>query len=629
MKKTLFTTVALTLLTTGISAQDFTATTAEGIEMTFNVVSTTDKTAAVGHRVSTNGTAIDKATTGEVTIPATVTYNGEEYTVVKVDEHAFKGCASITKVSLPKTCTIIDSYGFNGCTSLTSVSGLEACTTVQSYAFDGAQLKTADLASCTELGQCAFNNCTSLESVNIPLLTVIPSMAFSSCTALTTIDLKNVTQIEQSAFSYCSSLTNVDLQNVTSLGTAFRECSALTTVSNLSKVTIIESYTFYNCNNLKTVGDLSNVTEIDNHAFYSCDNLEDVDLSACTTIGEKAFYECKTLTTIDISCCTNIGKEAFNGCNALTTVICNNLTPPSSNIENGSYFLPQTTTITLYVPKSAIDTYKASVFCKPWNLLTGGVKAVEDLSMKFSIPTIEDVNVTYKISALNAKTCSVGDGGNNAVRTNVTGTVTIPETVTYLSHTYRVTKINDMALFGCKITKVNLPDGLTIGEAAFENCASMSSINLSKVTDIGPSAFFDCKALTFVDISACTSLQAQAFMNCTKLTTVIGPKNHTGDLGLKAFADCNALKLVYMPCTTPPAIETSQWSQFLNISDKCRLYIPAGTLAKYTAAGWTTTIFKGGIIGSGSMKGDVDGDGEVTAQDASLIQQKVAGKIEW
>jgi len=70
-------------------------------------------------------------------------------------------------------------------------------------------------------------------------------------------------------------------------------------------------------------------------------------------------------------------------------------------------------------------------------------------------------------------------------------------------------------------------------------------------------------------------------------------------------------------------------NMFKNIGEDCTLYIPRGYSETLAAKGWTTEIFKGGFVEIGDMKGDVDNDGEVTGQDASLIQQKVAGKIAW
>ena len=46
---------------------------------------------------------------GEVFIPATVTYNGQEYTVTVIGDNAFKLCRDLTSVSMPYTIKQITS----------------------------------------------------------------------------------------------------------------------------------------------------------------------------------------------------------------------------------------------------------------------------------------------------------------------------------------------------------------------------------------------------------------------------------------------------------------------------------------------------------------------------------------
>ena len=42
--------------------------------------------------------------TGAITIPASVTYNGLQYTVVEIRSAAFYGCNGLTSVTIPNTC---------------------------------------------------------------------------------------------------------------------------------------------------------------------------------------------------------------------------------------------------------------------------------------------------------------------------------------------------------------------------------------------------------------------------------------------------------------------------------------------------------------------------------------------
>ncbi|MBR5803496.1 MAG: leucine-rich repeat domain-containing protein, partial [Bacteroidaceae bacterium] len=99
---------------------------------------------------------------GSITIPATVSYDGVEYSVTSIGESAFRFCSSLTSITIPEGVTSIELYAFDGCTSLTSITIPK---------------------SVTKIGEYAFNDCSSLASITIPEgVTSIGYKAFSGCT---------------------------------------------------------------------------------------------------------------------------------------------------------------------------------------------------------------------------------------------------------------------------------------------------------------------------------------------------------------------------------------------------------------------------------------------------------------
>ncbi|MBR0543122.1 MAG: leucine-rich repeat domain-containing protein, partial [Bacteroidaceae bacterium] len=83
------------------------------------------------------------------------------------------------------------------------------------------------------------------------------------------------------------------------------------------------------------------------------------------------------------------------------------------------------------------------------------------------------------------------------------GTVKIPETVSYNDVTYSISSIGHYAFFGCSgLIFVNIPNSVTsIGNYAFFGCTGLTSVTIpNSVTSIGNYAFFGCTGLTSVTI---------------------------------------------------------------------------------------------------------------------------------
>ena len=99
----------------------------------------------------------------------------------------FKGCISLTSVTIGNSVTSIGGAVFLGCSSLTSVTIGNSVTSIGDYAFyNNSSLTSVTIGnSVTSIGADAFEYCSSLTSVTIPnSVTSIGNYAFYNCSSL-------------------------------------------------------------------------------------------------------------------------------------------------------------------------------------------------------------------------------------------------------------------------------------------------------------------------------------------------------------------------------------------------------------------------------------------------------------
>ena len=128
MKK-LFLLFLMTLLPMIASAYDAWV---DGIYYYFNQ---TDKIATVTYRAY-DSSGNKNAYSGSVSIPSTVDYNGETYSVTSIGHHAFMYCNNLTSVDIPSSVTSIEGYVFMGCNNLIYVDIPNSVTSIGEYVFE-------------------------------------------------------------------------------------------------------------------------------------------------------------------------------------------------------------------------------------------------------------------------------------------------------------------------------------------------------------------------------------------------------------------------------------------------------------------------------------------------------------
>ena len=533
-----------------------------------------------------------------VYIPATVTYNGEEYWVTGIASKAFYGSNDINWVTIGPNVTSIGSQAFASCSNLYSVTLLNfnifeiwesvfsdyhySSTTLyvpkgfkdayEDWGWDRFQkmVETDRALAAVKMGSIYYNLIPELNmaevtnsrggvfgtqavysgSVNIPSsvtydgiqcnVTSIGESAFYSCGALTSVILPgSVTSIGKFAFNYCMKLSSIEIPNsVKRIGSqAFYSCASLTSIS-LPNVVSIGEAAFQNCTGMTWFTIPWAVTTIKNNTFYGCTSLTFVGIhDRVTSIGRNAFSDCSSLESVTIpKSVTSIGDYAFYNCSNLTSVtsLITNPFAINDNVFAGKDY--SFTSATLYVHMDLKWDYWST---SGWN----NFKNVE-----VYIPKIDGI---YYYLSLGTKEATVTNrtGGGSDGGGSYSGKVTIPATINFDGEEYTVTNIGDRAFYECsELTSVTIPDGVkSIGEYAFYRCGTLTSVILpGSVTSIGNSAFAYCSKLESITIpDSMTSIGGHAFEGCSSLISITIPDGVTS-IEEGTFYDCTGLTSVNM-----------------------------------------------------------------------------------
>ena len=105
-----------------------------------------------------------------VSIPNTVAFDGQNYTVTGIGYEGFYDCTYMEGITIPDSITEIGMEAFEDCTCLKSVIIPNSVTSIGWGAFYGcSSLKSITIPdSVTSIGDHAFYDCDNLKSITLP-----------------------------------------------------------------------------------------------------------------------------------------------------------------------------------------------------------------------------------------------------------------------------------------------------------------------------------------------------------------------------------------------------------------------------------------------------------------------------
>jgi len=347
-----------------------------------------------------NNAFVDCVKLTEITIP-----NG----VKSIGNQSFDYCMGLTSVTIPNSVTSIGNRAFGVCMQLTEIIIPNSVESIGNQAFyNCSELTEITIPNSVEsIGVGAFLSCGKLTEINVGesnanfasadgvlfnknkstliecpggktgayvipnSVTSVGEGAFQSCVKLTAITIPNLVEsIGNYAFQNCTGLTSVVIPNsVTSVGEgAFSLCSGLTSVVIPNSVKSIENSAFFRCSKLTAITIPNLVTTIKNSAFSGCKGLTSVVIpNSVTYVGDNAFKECSELTAVTIGSSASIDYSVFEKCTKLKQVV--NLKEIPQSIGANVFQDVSIENVKLFVPKIAVDAYKAANIWKGFNIV--------------------------------------------------------------------------------------------------------------------------------------------------------------------------------------------------------------------------------------------------------------------
>lgn len=246
-----------------------------------------------------DGRTVVEISSGAFSLNNTVKSVSISSNVIRIMKDAFLNCTSLSSVVIPASVSSVGDSAFAGCVSLKDVTISSASTAIGYYAFEG---------------------CTALKSITIPS-TKIGYAAFRNCTALATIKLlDSVQSVGRYAFD-STAWQKSQSEGLQIIGNVVYQYNAEDKDVVIPEgIKCIADYAFYGTG-VKTVVIPAGLYYIGNYAFADCKSMKYISVpSSVISIGTKAigYVSNKTVTDFIVYCYGSSTAESWAKNNSLT-----------------------------------------------------------------------------------------------------------------------------------------------------------------------------------------------------------------------------------------------------------------------------------------------------------------------